>query len=66
MEAMETLVSLLTSPSILVLLDWNKPFRLHTDASKTGARAVLTQIQEMVEKTLAYASHRWSKTDEKK
>ena len=36
------------------------------DASETGAGAVLTQIQEMVEKTLANASHRWSKADEKK
>ena len=48
-EAMETLVSLLTSPLILALPDWNEPFRLHTGASKTGAGAVLTQIQEMVE-----------------
>ena len=65
-EAMEILVSLLTSPPILALPDWNKPFRLHTDASEIGAGAVLTQIQEMVGKTLAYASHRWSKTDKKK
>ena len=64
-EAMETLVNLLTSPPIFALPDWSKPFRLHTDASETGAEAVLTQVQEMVEKTLAYASHRWSKTDEK-
>ena len=47
---METLVSLPTSPPILALPDWNKPFRLHTDASETGAEAVLTQIQEMVGK----------------
>ena len=49
-EAVETLVSPLTSPPILALPDLNKYFRLHTDASKTGAGAVLTQIQEMVEK----------------
>ena len=64
-EVMKTLVSLLTSPPIFVLPEWDKPFRLHTDASETGAGAVLTQIQEIVEKTLAYASHRWSKIDEK-
>ena len=63
---MEILVSLLTSPPILALPDWNQPFRLHTETGKTGAGAVLTQIQELVEKTLAYASPRWSKTDEKK
>ena len=64
-ESMGTLVNLLTSPPILALPNWSKPFRLHTDASETGAGAVLAQVQEMVEKTLAYASHRWSKTDEK-
>ena len=63
-EAMETLVNLLTSLPILALPDCNKPFQLHTDASETGAGAVLTQTQEMVEKALAYASHQWSKTDE--
>ena len=41
-EAMETLVNLLTSPPILALPDWNKPFRLHTDSSETGAGALLT------------------------
>ena len=65
-EAMETLVNLLASPLIHALPDWNRSFRLHTDASKTGAGAVLTQIQEMADKTLAYASHQWSKNDEKK
>ena len=63
---METLVNLFTSPPILALPDWNEPFQLHTDASETGAGAVLTQIQKIVEKTLACASHRWTKTNEKK
>ena len=49
-EAMETLGSLLTPPPTPALPDWNKHFRLHTNASKTGAGAVLTKIQEMVEK----------------
>ena len=63
---METLVNLLTSPPILALPDWKKPFQLHTNATETGAGAVLTQIQEIVEKTVVCASYRWSKTDEKK
>ena len=63
---METLVNLLTSPPILALPDWKKSFQLHTNATETGAGAVLTQIQEIVEKTLVCASYRWSKTDEKK
>ena len=53
---MEIFISLLTPP----------PIRLHTDASEAGGGAVLTQIQEVVEKPLAYASHRWSTTDENK
>ena len=65
-EAMETLVNLFTSPPIIALPDWNKSFWLHTDTSETGAGAVLTQIQKMVEKKLAYASHQWPKTDGKK
>ena len=65
-EVIDTLANLLTSPPILALPDWSKPFWLHTDASKTRARAVLTQVLKMVEKTLAHASHRWSKTDENK
>ena len=48
-EAIKTLVSLLTSPPTLALPDLNRPVRLHTDASETGAGAVLTQIQQMVE-----------------
>ena len=63
---METLVNLLISLLILALPDWNKHFRLHMDASEAGAGAAQTQIQEMLEKTLAYSSPRWSKTDEKK
>ena len=49
-EAMEKLVSLLTSQLILALPDWNKPFWLNTDASETGAGAVHSQTQEMFEK----------------
>ena len=64
-EATETLLSLLVPPPFLALPDWNRHFRLHTDASETGAGAILTQVQKMVEKTLTYASHRWSKTGEK-
>ena len=65
-EATETLISLLTSPPILALPHWDKPFRLNTKASEAGAEAVLTQIQEMVGNALACSSQLWSKTDEKK
>ena len=46
----ETLLSPLTFPPILALPDWNKIFRLHTDACETGAGTIPTQIQEMVDK----------------
>ena len=65
-EAMKTLITLLTSPPILALPNWEKRFRLHSDASQLGAGAVLTQFDSSMEKVLAYASHRWSVTDAKK
>ena len=56
-EEMKIRMNLPTSPPIMDLPDWNKLFWLYTDASEAGAGAVLTQIQEIVEKPLACASH---------
>ena len=63
---MRTLIKLLTSPPILTLPNWERPFRLYTDASLVGAGSVLTQFDGSMEKVLAYASHRWSVADAKK
>ena len=65
-QAKDALIKALISPSILALPDWDKPFRLHTDARGIGAGAVLTQFYDYLEKILIYASHKWSVTDAKR
>ena len=62
-KALAALTLALTSPPILAMPDWNRPFQLHTDASELGAGAVLTQTHEGSERVLGYASHRRSRTD---
>ena len=54
------------SPTVLEFPDWNQPFTLHTDASSIGAGAVLTQIHGIKEVVIAYASHRFSRTDSRR
>ncbi|CAN0045375.1 unnamed protein product, partial [Choristocarpus tenellus] len=47
--------------------DWDKPFLLHADASEEGTGATLTQVQDDdQEHVIAYASHRWSKTNSRR
>ena len=48
-QAKDALIKALTSPPILALPDWNKLFRLHTDASEIGAEAVLIQFSDHLE-----------------
>ena len=59
-QAKDALIKALTSPPILALPDWDKPFRLHTDASEIGVGVVLTQFSDHLENILIYASHKWS------
>ena len=61
---MAKLIELLISPPILSLPDWDEPFRLHTDASEIGAGAILTEFNGNIEKVFAYASNRWSVSEE--
>ena len=66
-NAFETLNRILTEAPILARPDFTKPFRLHTDASKNGLGAILTQDFEtdkkdkkgrpiIKEKVISYAS----------
>ena len=64
-QAKGALIKALTSLPILALLDWDEPFRLHTDAGEIEAGAVLTQFSDHLEKITIYASHKRSVIDAK-
>ena len=65
-QAFDQLKKALMTPPILALPDLDQPFSLHVDASLEGAGAALTQSSEDGEQVVAYASHRWSKSDERR
>ena len=64
-QAKGALIKALTSPPILALPDWDKPFRLHMDASEIGAGVVLKQFSDHLREILIYASHKWFVIDAK-
>ena len=55
-EAFDKLKELYTSTLILAYVDFGKPFKLHTDASVLGLKAVLYQEQDGAEKVISYTS----------
>ena len=55
-QSLETLIKHLTNPLIMAYLDYEKPFIVHTDASKDGLGAVLYQRQSGKTRVIAYAS----------
>ena len=65
-EAFRRLKQTLTSPTVLAFPDWNSTFVVQTDASSAGAGAVLLQPVGREERVLAFASHRFSKTDSRR
>ncbi|CAM9885392.1 unnamed protein product, partial [Sphacelaria rigidula] len=62
-QAFEKLKEALISPPVQAYPLWEHPFPLHTDASILGASAKLCQTIDGAEKVVAYASHRFSRTD---
>ena len=62
-QAFQEVRTALASPTVLAFPDLNKPFELHTDASATGAGATLMQDVGGTPRVIAFASHRWSRTD---
>ena len=55
-KAFETLIQKLTNPPVLAYADYRLPFKLHTDASRSGLGAVLYQQQDSRDRVVAYAS----------
>ena len=62
-QAFQSLRSTLASPTVLAFPDLDNTFELHTDASTVGAGAVLMQAIDGVSRVIAFASHRFSRTD---
>ena len=62
-DAFHSLRGTLASPTVLAFPDLERPFELHTDASSLGVGASLMQTIEGVTRAVAFASHRFSRTD---
>ncbi|GFT82734.1 retrovirus-related Pol polyprotein from transposon 17.6 [Trichonephila clavipes] len=62
-EAFNSLKKALTSDPVLGMYDERASTEIHTDASGYGIGAVLVQIQNNVEKVIAYASRTLTKTE---
>ena len=55
-SALETLITSITSVPVMAYPDFQKPFVLHTDASKDGLGAILYQYQNDILRVVAYGS----------
>ena len=55
-SVLETLIDLITSAPVMAYPGFQKPFVLHTDASKVGLGAVLYQYQDETLRVVAYRS----------
>ncbi|GFU02242.1 hypothetical protein TNCV_2466171 [Trichonephila clavipes] len=62
-EAFNSLKKALTSDPVLAMYDERASTEIHTDASGYGIGAVLVQIQNNVEKVIAYASRTLTKAE---
>lgn len=62
-QAFDLLKEALLTTAILAYADFSQPFRLYTDASLDGLRAVLAQVQEGKERVIAYASRSLQPTE---
>ncbi|GFW35340.1 transposon Ty3-I Gag-Pol polyprotein [Trichonephila clavipes] len=64
-EAFNSLKKALTSDPVLGMYDERASTEIHTDASGYGIGAVLVQIQNNVEKVIAYASRTLTKAEKR-
>jgi transposase InsO family protein len=63
-EAFDNLKNRLFTTPVLTLPDFSRPFFLTTDASKIAVAAVLSQVQNGVERPIAYASRQLNKSEQ--
>lgn len=63
-QAFEDLRNKLCTTPVLVYPDFSQPFIFTTDASKVAVKAVLSQVQEAIERPIAYASRRMNKAEQ--
>lgn len=61
-QSQKTLIEHLINPLIMAYLDYDKPFIVHTDASKDGLGAVLYQRENGKTRVIAYASRSLTST----
>lgn len=69
-EAFEYFRKVVSSSQVVIMPDFNPPFKVYTDASKEAVGAVLAQDRKRLERVLIYASQalplterRWSTFD---
>lgn len=62
-QSFDLLKQKLLEAPILAFADFKLPFRLYTDASNVGLGAVLSQVQDVKERVIAYASRSLSPTE---
>jgi hypothetical protein len=62
--AFEKLKEILCSEQVLAYPDFNTQFILTTDASKVAVAAILSQVQEGVERPIAFASRQMNKAEQ--
>jgi hypothetical protein len=62
--AFEKLKEVIYSDQVLAYPDFKSHFILTTDASKVAVAAVLSQVQDGVERPVAFASRQMSQTEQ--
>jgi hypothetical protein len=62
--AFEKLKEILCSDQVLAYPDFNSQFILTTDASKAAVAAILSQVQDGVQRPIAFASRQMNKAEQ--